>query len=75
MTSVGTYTVAEMAAQVAITFTLPDGGSLAYEILGSEHLASAVPIVLICGVTNIRSDFKRLSAVLSKTRAGENLGS
>ncbi|KAF9014034.1 Alpha/Beta hydrolase protein [Cyathus striatus] len=50
------------------TVVLPGGAKLAYEILGSLHLGQAEPIVLICGMSSIRSDYERLSYTLMKTR-------
>jgi len=52
------------------TFTLADGASLAYEVLGSQYLTSGTtagkvtPIVLVCGMTSVRVDFERLSGAL-----------
>jgi len=50
------------------TLVLPDGAKLAYEVLGSLHLGRQVPIVLICGMSSVRTDFERLSHSLMKTR-------
>ncbi|TFK42369.1 Alpha/Beta hydrolase protein [Crucibulum laeve] len=58
---------AEMATGYS-TLMLPDGAKLAYEVLGSYYLGSAEPIVLICGMTSIRTDYERLTRALIKTR-------
>ena len=50
---------------------LEDGAQLAYELYGSYHLGSATPIVLICGMSTIRSDWDRLSRSLAKRRPGK----
>ncbi|TCD70933.1 hypothetical protein EIP91_000839 [Steccherinum ochraceum] len=47
---------------------LPDGAQLAYEVLGSLHVGSPTPIVLICGASNVAGDWERLSRVLSQRR-------
>jgi hypothetical protein len=54
---------------------LPDGAKLAYEILGSQFLGVIEPLVWIPGMTNIRSDFERITAVLSESRPGMSLSS
>ncbi|EGN95849.1 hypothetical protein SERLA73DRAFT_187076 [Serpula lacrymans var. lacrymans S7.3] len=48
--------------------TLPDGIELAYEILGSDHLGLAIPIVLVGGMTSCRVDWERLSSRLAHNR-------
>ncbi|KAJ7578452.1 Alpha/Beta hydrolase protein [Mycena floridula] len=48
--------------------TLPDGGSLAFEVLGAHHLGKKHPIVLICGMAGVRHDWSSLSAVLAESR-------
>jgi len=60
----------ELSPNKFSTFTLPDGATLAYEILGSSHMNHAAPIVLICGMTSVRIDFERLTQSLIKTRPG-----
>ncbi|KAJ7578453.1 hypothetical protein C8J56DRAFT_348606 [Mycena floridula] len=47
---------------------LPDGASLAYDILGTEHIDEKQPIVLVGGLSSIRGDWERLAASLGKTR-------
>ncbi|TFL07339.1 Alpha/Beta hydrolase protein [Pterulicium gracile] len=48
------------------TVQLPDGARLAYQLFGAE--TSGLPLVLICGTSGIRSDWNRLSRIISKTR-------
>ncbi|KAE9397386.1 alpha/beta-hydrolase [Gymnopus androsaceus JB14] len=48
--------------------TLPDGASLAYELLGSMWLGHREPIVLIGGVSSLRGDWDRLAKPLAQTR-------
>ncbi|KAF8643810.1 hypothetical protein AX16_008828 [Volvariella volvacea WC 439] len=50
------------------TFMLPDGAKLAYDVLGSEHLGKALPIVLIGGMSSRRIDWERLSSSLQQER-------
>jgi len=66
------YTLSESTSMATAysTFTLPDGATLAYEILGSYHTGRATPIVLICGMTSIRIDYERLTKSLIRTRPG-----
>ncbi|KAF8891232.1 Alpha/Beta hydrolase protein [Infundibulicybe gibba] len=47
---------------------LADGARLAYEVIGSYHLGRNEPIVLVCGMTSLRSDWERLSQTLARTR-------
>lgn len=54
------------------TLDLPDGARLAYEVLGSEHLQSRRPLVLIGGASNLRGDWDRLSVALSRARPGSS---
>lgn len=49
---------------------LEDGTKLAYEILGTQHLGSRQPIVLVGGISSTRGDFERLSNELAKYRPG-----
>ncbi|EFI28338.1 hypothetical protein CC1G_13868 [Coprinopsis cinerea okayama7 len=46
---------------------LPDGARLAYQVLGSQHLNSAIPLVLICGMSSLKTDFVRLTETLVET--------
>lgn len=52
------------------TVVLPDGAKLAYEILGSHHLGKTTPIVMICGMTALRSDDERVNSALAKSYPG-----
>ncbi|KAJ3841103.1 Alpha/Beta hydrolase protein [Lentinula raphanica] len=49
-------------------FVLPDGASIAYELLGSEWLGHSKPIVLIGGVSSTREDWQRLARPISLKR-------
>ncbi|KAG7092932.1 hypothetical protein E1B28_009237 [Marasmius oreades] len=51
-----------------LTVTAPDGASLAYEILGSQWIGRALPIVLIGGMTSLRGDWERLANPLAAHR-------
>ncbi|KAG6862088.1 hypothetical protein C0995_007218 [Termitomyces sp. Mi166 len=44
---------------------LPDGAKIAYEILGTQHLSSCQPLVLIGGMSSRRTDWERLANSLS----------
>ncbi|KAJ7461571.1 Alpha/Beta hydrolase protein [Mycena latifolia] len=50
------------------TCILPDGAVLAYEVLGSNHLGNALPLVLVCGMASTREDWVRLSTTWAQTR-------
>ena len=52
-------------------FTLPDGASLAYEVLGAQFLGRKEPIVLVNGMTTTLGDWERLANSLSEVRPGE----
>ncbi|KII89084.1 hypothetical protein PLICRDRAFT_40727 [Plicaturopsis crispa FD-325 SS-3] len=58
----------DIAEPVYSTVSLPDGAKLAYEVLGSQHIGRAVPLVLVCGMTSRRNDWDRLSSALSRQR-------
>ena len=51
--------------------TLKDGTELAYDILGSEHLGHALPLVMIGGMRSVRTDSLELAAILARRRPGE----
>ncbi|KAG6878976.1 hypothetical protein C0992_006111 [Termitomyces sp. T32_za158] len=51
-----------------LTIKLPDGATLAYEVHGSLHIGTKVPIVLVCGMSSLRVDYERLTQSLSQTR-------
>ncbi|KAF9469292.1 Alpha/Beta hydrolase protein [Collybia nuda] len=50
------------------TLVLEDGAQLAYEVLGSHHIESQEPIVLIGGMSSLRGDWERLAASLAVKR-------
>jgi len=50
------------------TMVLPDGGKLAFEIWGSNHLGRCPPIVLIGGLSSLRGDWDRLGNSLAQSR-------
>ncbi|KAK0496838.1 Alpha/Beta hydrolase protein [Armillaria luteobubalina] len=50
------------------TVLLPDGAVLAFEVLGSQHLGHHRPLVLVCGMGSIRTDWERLSTRLAEKR-------
>ncbi|KAF8517155.1 Alpha/Beta hydrolase protein [Hysterangium stoloniferum] len=53
--------------------TLSDGGKLAYEIHGSDHLGNGKqPIILIGGVSNVKIDWDRLIPGLTLKRTEKN---
>ncbi len=52
------------------TVLLPDGAVLAFEVLGSHHLGHHRPLVLVCGMGSIRTDWERLSTRLAEKRPG-----
>lgn len=52
------------------TLVLPDGATLAYEVLGSYHLEHSQPIVLICGMSSTRVDLERLTQCLIRSHPG-----
>ncbi len=56
--------------RTGLTSVLPDGTKLVYDILGSQHLERATPMVIICGMTAIREDSGHLNRVLAKSRPG-----
>ncbi|KAG6867820.1 hypothetical protein C0993_010675 [Termitomyces sp. T159_Od127] len=47
---------------------LEDGAKIAYEILGTQHLSSRQPLVLIGGMSSRRIDWERLANSLSRVR-------
>ncbi|KAG5722141.1 putative aminoacrylate hydrolase RutD [Termitomyces sp. T112] len=47
---------------------LADGAKIAYEILGTQHLGSRQPLVLIGGMSSRRNDWERLANSLSRVR-------
>ena len=49
---------------------LPDGAQIAYEVWGAQHIAQALPIVLVGGISTIRGDWDRLAHCLAATRPG-----
>ncbi|KII89085.1 hypothetical protein PLICRDRAFT_595483 [Plicaturopsis crispa FD-325 SS-3] len=60
--------MADIVEPVYSNVSLPDGAKLAYQVLGSEHIGCAVPLVLVCGMTSRRNDWDRLSSALSRQR-------
>jgi hypothetical protein len=52
------------------TVSLPQGAKLAYNVLGSEHVGRAQPIVLVGGMSSLRGDWERLSTALATSRPG-----
>lgn len=50
---------------------LPDGARIAYQVLGIQYQEFQKPLVLVCGMSSIRSDWERLSTSLSTKRPGE----
>lgn len=54
------------------SIVLPDGATLAYEVLGVRHLGRAQPIVLVGGMTSRRVDWDRLAESLEKEMPGES---
>ncbi|KAF8205663.1 Alpha/Beta hydrolase protein [Mycena galopus ATCC 62051] len=50
------------------TCVVPDGAVLAYEVLGSNHLGNALPLVLVSGMAMARADWRRLSAPWAQSR-------
>jgi len=50
------------------TVSLPQGAKLAYNVLGSEHVGRAQPIVLVGGMSSLRGDWERLSTALATSR-------
>jgi hypothetical protein len=59
-----------MAPTEFSTLILPDGAKIAFEILGSQHLGKTTPIVMICGMTALRSDSKGVNMTLAKSHPG-----
>jgi len=49
---------------------LPDGAKLAYDILGSQHLGKTTPVVMICGMTALKSDNKKVSEAVAQSHPG-----
>jgi hypothetical protein len=49
---------------------LPDGARIAYEILGSAHLGSALPLIMLCGMSQLRHDWDRVYVKFIRTRPG-----
>lgn len=52
------------------SIVLEDGAQLAYEVLGSHHIGSEQPIVLIGGMSSLRGDWERLATSLAVKRPG-----
>ncbi|KAG6844135.1 hypothetical protein H0H87_009522 [Tephrocybe sp. NHM501043] len=50
------------------TITLPDGATIAYEVLGSRHLGHRQPLVLVGGMSSRRIDWDRLATSLAEVR-------
>lgn len=46
---------------------LPDGAKLAYDILGSQHLGKTTPVVMICGMTALKSDNERVNEAVAQS--------
>jgi len=49
---------------------LPDGAKLAYNILGSQYLGKTTPVVMICGMTALKSDNKKVSEAVAQSHPG-----
>ena len=49
---------------------LPDGAKLAYDILGSQHLGKTTPVVMICGMTALKSDNERVNEAVAQSHPG-----
>lgn len=49
------------------THTLPDGGTIVYEVYGTEHKQST-PLVLITGLSSVKEDWHPLSDKLAEQR-------
>jgi hypothetical protein len=46
---------------------LPGGATIAYQVLGSQHLKRAIPIVFIPGMSSLVTDYETLTSGLAKT--------
>jgi hypothetical protein len=58
--------------QVTATFTHADGAIMAYDILGTQHLATnRIPIVLIGGMVCLKLDWEHVANGLSTIRPGK----
>ena len=49
---------------------LPDGATLAFDIVGTSHLGKIQPIVLVGGLSSRRGDWARLAERLAMKRPG-----
>lgn len=49
-------------------YMLPDGAELAFDVLGASHIGTATPLILVCGMSCLGSDWQRLSMELSNIR-------
>jgi len=49
---------------------LPDGAKLAYDILGSQHLGKTTPVIMICGMTALKSDNKKVNEAVAQSHPG-----
>lgn len=49
---------------------LPDGATLAFDIVGTSHLGKIQPIVLVGGLSSRRGDWARLAERLAMRRPG-----
>ena len=49
---------------------LPAGAKIAYEVLGSAHLGSALPLIMLCGMSQLRHDWDRVYVEFMRTRPG-----
>jgi len=49
---------------------LPDGAKLAYDILGPQHLGKTTPVVMICGMTALKSDNKKVNEAVAESHPG-----
>ncbi|KAL0946550.1 hypothetical protein HGRIS_012755 [Hohenbuehelia grisea] len=47
---------------------LPDGAKIAYEVLGANLLGHRTPVILVCGMAQLRGDWERLSTELAQRR-------
>lgn len=51
-------------------FTLPDGGILAYRVLGHVHLDKHHPLILVSGMNSVMQDWERICHHLADSRPG-----
>lgn len=54
----------------SMKFTLEDGASLSYEILGPHHIGTRTPLVFVNGIASLKTDWGRLPSTLAEQRTG-----